>query len=154
MSHSGAYLACATGPQPVGIDLEVRDVRVVKRDVLALAAMACSDWEMRQLRTIDCERSRYRLFLQWWSLKEAYFKCLGTGVNFASIRGIECRQADHGEGHALAQARSWRGKTAADHAVLLSVCVLDGAVPPDALHVDADIEWEEEGGWSLVAVPP
>lgn len=154
LSHSGAYLACATGPQPVGIDLEVRDVRVVKRDVLALAAMACSDWEMRQLRTIDCERSRYRLFLQWWSLKEAYFKCLGTGVSFASIRSMECRPADHGEGHVLAQARSWRGKTSDDHAVLLSVCVLDGAVPPGALCVDADIEWEEEGGWSLVAVPP
>lgn len=153
LSHSDTYLACAAGPQPVGIDLEVKDLRVVKRDVLALAAMACSDGEMRQLRGIDCERTRYRLFLQWWSLKEAYFKCLGTGLDFASIRSIECRPADLDEGRALAHARSWKGRTSADHAVLLSVCALEGPVQPCALHVDADIEWKEEGGWNLIAMP-
>lgn len=153
LSHSGPYLACAAATRPVGVDVEVRDVRAVKRDVLALAAMACTDEEMRQLQAIGCESSRHRLFLQWWSLKEAYFKCIGTGVDFSSIRRIECRPMVHGEGPMLAHARSWVGTTSVGFDVLLSVCFLEDGMQPYELKNDADIEWLGESDWSLIESP-
>lgn len=161
LSHSGAWLACAVAPQPVGIDLEVKDIQSPgRRDVLALAAMACSPGELAQLQALDGGPARQRHFLQIWSLKEAYFKCTGTGVDFATIRRVECRPAGPAAPAQIpvAHARSWQGATTAEgHAVLLSVCVLPGAaggMPPCALHQpDADIAWQGEGAWHLVALP-
>ncbi len=160
LSHSGAYLACAVGHgQPVGIDLEVKDLRASRRDVLALAGMACTPGELAQLQALDDGPARHRHFLQMWSLKEAYFKCTGTGVDFSVIRRIECRPAGPaGQGQVLAHARAWHGATAGGHHdVLLSVCVLPGAgeqVPPCLLtQADADIAWHGEGAWHLVALP-
>lgn len=159
LSHSGAWLACAVAPHSVGIDLEVKDIQSPgRRDVLALAAMACSPGEQAQLQALDGP-ARQRHFLQIWSLKEAYFKCTGTGVDFSAIRRIECRPAGPVDPAQvlLAHARSWHGATADGHAVLLSVCVLPGAaqaMPPCALHQPgADIAWQDEGAWHLVAWP-
>ena len=154
LSHSGAYLACAVGSRPVGIDLEVKDVHVPRRDVLALAAMACTDGEMEQLQATSCEALRYRSLLQIWSLKEAYFKGLGRGVDFSSIRCIECRPRHQGSGNVLAYARSWLGITPTGLDLLLSVCVFDDDMPPFELHVDANIEWHGTEDWSLVSAPP
>lgn len=159
LSHSGGYLACAVGfGQPVGIDLEVKDAeRAGRRDVLALAGMACTPGELAQLQALDSEPPRYRHFLQLWSLKEAYFKCTGSGVDFSTIRRIECRAAQQsGQGEVLARAMAWHGATAGGHAVLLSVCVLPGAggLPPCSLtEADADIAWQAESAWHLVALP-
>lgn len=155
LSHSGAYLACAVGSQPVGVDLEVKDLRAGRRDVLALAGMACTPGELGQLQALDEGPARYRHFLQLWSLKEAYFKCTGTGVDFSVIRRIECRPAGQGDDEAqvLAHARAWHGVMAGGHEVMLSVCVLGaGGVPPCSLQVDADVAWHGEGGWRLVAL--
>lgn len=156
LSHSGAYLACALGHgQPVGIDLEVKDLHAGRRDVLALAAMACSPGELAQLQALDEGPARYRYFLQIWSLKEAYFKCTGTGVDFSAIRSIQCAPSGKpGQGQVLAHARAWHGATAGGQAVLLSVCVLGaGGLPPCSLQVDADVAWQGEGDWRLVALP-
>lgn len=156
LSHSGAWLACAAASQPVGIDLEVKDlVRPGRRDVLALAAMACTPGELAQLQALDEGPARQRHFLQIWSLKEAYFKCTGTGVDFSVIRRTECRPAGlPGQGQVLAQARAWHGATAGGHAVLLSVCVPGvGGLPPCSLAVDADVAWQGEGDWRLAALP-
>lgn len=160
LSHSGAYLACAAAPHPVGIDLEVKDVgHPGRRDVLALAAMACSPGEVARLQALDEGPARYRQFLQVWSLKEAYFKCTGTGVDFAAIRRIECQPAEpKDQSRVLAHANAWHGATALGHAVLLSVCVLPGAgglgLPPCSLaQADADIAWQQESPWHLVALP-
>lgn len=157
LSHSGAYLACAVGPQPVGIDLEVKDLRAGRRDVLALAGMACTPGELAQLQALDEGPARYRHFLQLWSLKEAYFKCTGTGVDFSVIRRIECRPAGlnpHEPLQVLAHASSWHGAAAAGLGVLLSVCVLAAGakMPSCALEIAGDIQWHGHGDWSLVAV--
>lgn len=155
LSHSGAWLACAAAPHPVGIDLEVKDLHASRRDVLALAGMACTPGELAQLQALDDGPARQRHFLQIWSLKEAYFKCTGTGVDFAAIRRIECQPAGlPSQGQVLAHARAWHGATAGGHAVLLSVCVLGaGGLPPCSPAVDADIAWQGEGDWRLVALP-
>lgn len=162
LSHSGAWLACAVAPQPVGIDLEVRDIQSPgRRDVLALAAMACSPGELAQLQALADGPARQRHFLQIWSLKEAYFKCTGTGVDFSAIRRIECRPVEGtahgaalGQSEVLACARSWQGTTGAGLDVLLSVCVLgaEGALPC-ALGVDTWVHWRGHGDWWLVARP-
>lgn len=154
LSHSSTYLACVSGPRSIGVDMEVKDVRVVARDVLALAAMACTGWEMEQLRAIHSESARYRLFLQWWTIKESYFKCMGTGIDYSTIRHIECRPFLQAEGRTLACAKAWKGTTAPGQDVLLSVCVLGPDVPLCEPQVDADIEWLAESDWCLVAVPP
>lgn len=160
LSHSGTWLACAVAPHPVGIDLEVQGIqRPGRRDVLALAAMACSPGELAQLQALDDGAARQRHFLQIWSLKEAYFKCTGTGVDFSAIRRVECRPVGPAAPAQVlvAHASSWHGATAQGHAVLLSVCVLPGAagaMPPCALHQPgADIAWQGEGAWHLVALP-
>lgn len=156
LSHSGACLACAVAPCQVGIDLEVKHIQSPgRRDVLALAAMACSPGEQAQLQALGDGPARQRHFLQIWSLKEAYFKCMGTGVDFAAIRRIECVPAGQlGQEQVLASAYSWHGATKPGLDVLLSVCV-HGAegMPPCALEADAGIDWRGHGDWWLVVLP-
>jgi 4'-phosphopantetheinyl transferase len=151
LSHSGSYLACAVAAQPVGVDMEVvQSVRYPRRDALALASLACSERETQQLRAIDCERSRQHMFVQWWSLKEAYFKCVGTGVDFSNIQRLECRLAVDGASRPLAHGRSWSGKTRLGCDVVLSVCSLERSTCPCAFLGGEDIEWHGQSDWVLV----
>ena len=150
LSHSGSHLACAVAAQPVGVDIEVENSRSSKRDAIALAALACSAHEMRQLRAIDCELSRRRMFVQWWSLKEAYFKCIGTGVDFSCIQRIECRLAIDGAARPLAHGRSWSGNTTLGLGVVLSACSLVRSTPSFAVLGDEDIAWHGQSDWVLV----
>lgn len=151
LSHSGSYLACAVAAQPVGVDIEVENSRSANRDALALAALACSAYEAQQLRAIDCELSRRSMFVQWWSLKEAYFKCLGTGVDFLSIQRIECRLAVDDVAQPLAHGRSWSGNTTLGQDVVLSACSLHSTMRPCAILGSDDILWRGQSDWVLVA---
>ena len=159
LTHSGAWLACAAAPYPAGIDLEVKDLaHRGRRDVLALAAMVCTPGETAQLQALDEGAERQRHFLQIWSLKEAYFKCTGTGVDFSVIRRIECMPAGQaGQGQVLAHARSWHGATADGHGLLLSVCRLPGAeeslTSASPTQTDAGIAWQGEDAWHLAGLP-
>ncbi|PJI98634.1 4'-phosphopantetheinyl transferase superfamily protein [Acidovorax sp. 69] len=150
LSHSDMFIACALATQPVGVDIEVQSIRSSWRDVLAPAALACSDREMQQLHAIDCERSRQRLFVQWWSLKEAYFKCLGTGVDFSVIQRIEFCRATVSSAPPLAHAQSWSGETLDGYDVVLSACTLERGTQPCALLGDADIKWHGDSDWVLM----
>ena len=150
LSHSGSYLACAVAAQPVGVDIEVENSRSANRDALALADLVCTVHEMRQLRAIDCELSRRRMFVQWWSLKEAYFKCIGTGVDFSYVQRIECRLAVDDAARALAHGRSWSGKTTLGQDVVLSACALARSTRPSAFLGGEDIAWREQSDWVLV----
>lgn len=151
LSHSGGYLACAVAAQPVGVDIEVESSRSSQRDALALAARACSAHEVQQMGAIDCEQSRRRMFVQWWSLKEAYFKCIGTGVDYSYIQRIDCRLAVNDAARPLAHGRSWAGKTALGQDVVLSACFLDRSARPDAVLDGGGISWREQSEWVLVA---
>lgn len=157
LSHSASLLACAAFRQPVGVDVEVVDARAGKRDVLALAGLACTDEEMRQLSAMAMAMGPQQrlLFLQWWTLKESYFKCTETGVDFSRIRRIECRPANAvlGSGQLLARAQSWVGSTPAGEDVVLSVCTLGGAVPVAQIQNCAEIAWRQEAEWTLVELP-
>lgn len=155
LSHSASLLACAASLQPVGVDMEVVDARAGKRDVQALAGLACADEEMRQLSVMETGLQQRLLFLQWWTLKESYFKCTETGVDFSRIRRIECCPANAvpGSGQLLARAQSWVGSTPAGEDVVLSVCTLDGALPAAQIQNCAEIAWRQETEWTLVELP-
>lgn len=150
LSHSSSYLACAVARQPAGVDVEVENSRSSRQDALALAAQACSVYEVQQLRAVGCELSRRRMFVQWWSLKEAYFKCIGTGVDFSYIQRIECRPAVDDAARALAHARSWSGQTTLGQDVVLSACTLDRSTRPHAFLSDEDIAWRGQRDWVLM----
>lgn len=69
LSHSGDIAVCAVADKPVGIDIEaVRDIRpAVAKRFASSAELEYIGEDMRRLFEI-------------WTLKEAYFKCVGTGI--------------------------------------------------------------------------
>lgn len=73
LSHSGKWLACAVGNQPLGVDIEMiqpRDLRVAARFFTPREqAFLAPDQEDAHLR-----------FLLVWTAKEAYFKAIGSGI--------------------------------------------------------------------------
>jgi 4'-phosphopantetheinyl transferase len=77
LSHGKGIVACAISQDAeVGIDVECADRRM---DVELLAREVCSADEQAQLRAAAGEASE-ALFLDLWTLKEAYLKALGVGI--------------------------------------------------------------------------
>eukprot|EP00897_Mesotaenium_endlicherianum_P008606 jgi/Mesen1/7774/ME000408S06880 len=86
LSHTSSLIACGlTLDSPIGLDVEEvhRDTR---RDVLAVARRRFSPEEADWLEQVaDLEERRLR-FVQLWTLKEAYVKALGKGIQAAPLR--------------------------------------------------------------------
>lgn len=76
LSHSGNCVVCAlsTAAQ-VGVDVE----QVGPRDIDRLGEEVLADSEREQLAGGD-QSARHQRFYQFWTLKEAYGKALGTGL--------------------------------------------------------------------------
>jgi phosphopantetheinyl transferase len=76
LSHSDRYIAVALGRgQPIGIDVEwPRPLR----DIDALAANVLTETEARDLAAVP-PADKTRVFLRWWTAKEAALKAQGTG---------------------------------------------------------------------------
>jgi len=84
ISHSGNIVVCAVSDTPVGIDIE--EIRSVD---LNIVKHICTKREVEYLfRQVPSEKDfikssnqslLVRLF-QIWTTKEAYFKCIGTGI--------------------------------------------------------------------------
>lgn len=91
ISHSKTKVAAVISDKNVGIDIEL-----VRPVFLKLAPRVFNDREL--IYIFDCEPDKInfdmipddaltRRFLEIWTLKEAYFKCLGTGItNFESMK--------------------------------------------------------------------
>ncbi len=84
ISHSGNTVVCAVSDSPVGIDVE--EIRPID---LCIAKRICTDDDLEYLfghTPVDedfVETSDHDLlvrFFKIWTAKEAYFKCLGTGI--------------------------------------------------------------------------
>lgn len=81
ISHSGDWVAIALDEQPIGIDIEV--LRPID---LKLARRLCTERDLAYLfegaplyeKTGD--PALIRRFFEIWTAKEAYFKCIGTGI--------------------------------------------------------------------------
>ena len=84
ISHSGGTIAVAVSDEPIGIDAE--EIRPLK---LKLASRFCLDEEIEYIfghmpteeeLCSTGEGDTLKRFLEIWTLKEAYFKCIGTGI--------------------------------------------------------------------------
>lgn len=73
ISHSGDMVVCVIDDNPVGIDVEkVRHIN------LSVVKRVCTEME---LEYVFCSKQDiYKRFFEIWTLKEAYFKCIGTGI--------------------------------------------------------------------------
>lgn len=157
LSHSDDWLACAVAQYPVGIDLEIRDLHNSARlgDPLLLASIACTPTETAQMQALQSKGAQQRYFMRLWSMKEAYFKCLGTGVNFSAIRSIECRPEElASQGLVLARARSLQGALVDGRVAALSVCVRNSEIALDGCPLvnGMAVTWRKEDSCHLVSL--
>lgn len=84
ISHSGDMVVCAISDQPVGIDIELIrpvDLRTAKHfctpeDLEYLFGHTPSEDEFIKTE----EEAILHRFFQIWTAKEAYCKCIGTGI--------------------------------------------------------------------------
>lgn len=159
LSHSRGWLACAKAPVPVGVDLELQP-HARQRDVPALAALVCAPSEQAWLQSLPAVQQTQH-FLQLWCLKEAYFKCLGTGLDWARIRMQAWRRvedaahADAGADMAgtgpIAHAWLWQAHTGAGEQLVLALCAFQ-PVPqqrPHVLGLPQSLEWLPVSAWQL-----
>lgn len=89
VSHSGDWVVCAVSDKEIGIDIEkIRSV-----NPRAAEKFACSD-ELEYIKITE------NGFFEIWTLKEAYFKCIGTGldsniksVSFKVGKKVDCSES-------------------------------------------------------------
>ncbi len=82
VSHSGNLVICAVSENEIGIDIEKK--RKIRLDA---AKKFANDAEMEYIGN-DTDR-----FFEIWTLKEAYFKCIGTGLG-ADIKTVFFRKTE------------------------------------------------------------
>ena len=154
LSHSGDYLACSVAPGPIGVDIEILNRKPASR-LSELAAMACTPTERERLAAIADDALRHLRFVQLWSLKEAWFKQVGTGVDFALLPQLECRLGSDGvdgvdrstAADVVGHARSWTAQTATAQHAVLSVCCGTSFAPD--LRNESGLDWQDAGRWTL-----
>lgn len=87
ISHSGELVVCAVSDSPIGVDIEkMRNIpdTVIRR--------VCTQREQAYVseQALDAVQAQKRFF-EIWTFKEAYFKCMGTGItDFHSICFFDC----------------------------------------------------------------
>ena len=87
VSHSGEYVVSAVSDAAVGIDIE----KIEEAD-MGLALRVFTGSELKYL-----EQNRHDGFCRIWTVKEAYFKCLGTGItDLTDLQGIDALDLPHG----------------------------------------------------------
>lgn len=88
ISHSGDMVVCAVADNPVGIDVEM-----IKPINPGIVRKLCTESDERYIYGGNCPNEPYEFsdeqlyrFYEIWTAKEAYFKCIGTGIkNLKSI---------------------------------------------------------------------
>lgn len=75
LSHSGDYVVVAVSDSPVGIDVEHKT-----KCYETLAQRFFCEEECADIMSLDTEEERKQRFLEYWTGKEAYIKCVGEGM--------------------------------------------------------------------------
>jgi len=75
ISHSGGYVAIATGRQKVGVDIELK-----KEIDMSVAKRFFTQNEYEYIRSFVSESDRRDAFYTLWTLKESYIKAVGKGL--------------------------------------------------------------------------
>ncbi|WP_431049741.1 4'-phosphopantetheinyl transferase family protein [Roseateles sp. L2-2] len=95
LSHSGDWLFAGGCALPIGVDLEV--LRPRRGDLLALSRQVHGDAqcaEIERLRALGRDDDALAAFYGWWTLKEAWLKCRGRGLDFAQMRALDFHPID------------------------------------------------------------
>jgi 4'-phosphopantetheinyl transferase len=109
ITHTTGLAACAIGDAAaVGIDVEACDRKV---NAAAIARRRFSEREHARLLVVPGPE-RDRLFLEYWTLKEAYLKGRGIGVR-VPLKDVDLDLSESGEaqvrtGASLAREDGWR----------------------------------------------
>ena len=83
ISHSGNLAVCAVSEKEIGIDIEkTRELHP------RISEKFCTESEAEYIRT--AENGIFRI----WTLKEAYFKCIGTGLG-TDIKNVSFSVSDN-----------------------------------------------------------
>ncbi len=98
LSHSGAWVACAACPSPVGLDVEAP---ARARDIAGLADLCCSAGERALFGAWPAADPV--LFYQLWSAKEAWLKSRGEWLAPRRLQAIQVLPT----GPALAMVTTW-----------------------------------------------
>lgn len=75
MSHSGDYVVIAVHDKEIGVDIEHKT-----KSCEAIAKRFFCEKEYNQVVGSENEEDKKRCFLEIWTQKEAYVKCLGEGL--------------------------------------------------------------------------
>lgn len=75
LSHSGKYVVLAVSDFLVGIDIEYK-----KKNYEAVAFRCFCKEEYEDILSGDTRGEQERRFLEYWTMKEAYIKCVGEGL--------------------------------------------------------------------------
>lgn len=75
LSDSGQYVVMAVSDERVGIDIEYK-----QRNYLMVAKRFFCKEEYDRILSFEEEEQRNRMFLQYWTMKEAYVKYEGSGL--------------------------------------------------------------------------
>lgn len=75
LSHSGDYVVLAIGSSPVGIDVEHKT-----KGYDTLPKRCFCEEEYEDILQAGDERAQKMRFLEYWTMKEAYIKCVGEGM--------------------------------------------------------------------------
>lgn len=86
LAHSGSWVACAVGIAPIGLDIEDTGCQ---RDFLALARSVHSPTQSQAIEGASSVAQQAELFYRYWTLKEAYFKRQGLGLDLALMPQLE-----------------------------------------------------------------
>lgn len=81
ISHSGGFWACVFHENEIGLDIEDPAIRRKTIPIDRLAKRYFSPEEQEFCRRMDPEGNDLKAFLQIWTRKEAYLKCVGTGIS-------------------------------------------------------------------------
>lgn len=88
LSHSGEYVCCGAGREPVGVDIQKH---TVVKDRLALRFFTKED---NRILAEHSDREREELFFRMWSIKESYMKLTGEGMKM----GLDSFEIDWNQG--------------------------------------------------------
>ena len=81
ISHSGDYVICAIDDKPIGVDIE--KITNINMDT---TRYFCTSNELKYIFDNSPQNILQRFF-RIWTLKEAYFKNIGTGLN--DLKSVE-----------------------------------------------------------------
>lgn len=154
LAHSQSYVVCASADTAVGVDLEVQPSKRA-RNVHAIASMACSAEEICTLKAQPDDMRAAAVFLKYWVLKEALFKCWGTGLDFQRIQHITCHENDAVPANApssvLGYAWMWEATDPQGRQLLWAICTQQPlSLDTLDLVVDTSLTCTPPQAWVLV----